>query len=75
MDHSSWWTQAPEPTDKKKTKPREDKNEYKESAASGFYAGPSKKRSSGDVFFGSTFAAFEHPFDVVSNTVQYSFTV
>ena len=28
-----------------------------------------------DTYYGCGFAAFEHPTDVVSNTVQYSFTV
>ena len=68
MEHVAWWTQAPEPS-----KPKKKEDRYAESAAHGFYAGPGKK-SSRDEYYGSSFAVFEHPIDVVSNTVQFSFT-
>ena len=77
MGYVSWWAQAPEPNKESRIKPRSTREaeEYSQSAALGFYAGPSKKRPHADTHYGTCFAAYEHPIDVVSKTVQYSFTV
>ena len=73
-NYTSWWTgQAPEPQQEPKPKRMKETELYSQSAEHGFYAGPTKKRQ--DTYYGGVaFAAYEHPIDVVSNTVQYSFT-
>ena len=65
--------QAPEPQYNTKTKKQQETELCSQSAEHGFYAGPSKKHKA-LTYYGKTFAAYEHPIDVVSNTVQYSFT-
>lgn len=74
MDYASWHAQPAQPPDKK-VKIDTSKNEYAESAAAGFDAGPNPKSKSEDEGFYAGFCfggGFDHPIDVRSNTFQYN---